>query len=270
MRSFRLASIAGALLLAVASIGCNRLKARDQLNKGVNAFRATHFQEAIDHFQQAAVLDPKLLNARLYLAMSYFQQYAPGGDSADNKKIGQQAVDAFKNVLDLDANNSTALAYTGLLYYNMKDFDNAKEFERRRQNLDPNNPEPYYWIGVIDYLHCLKSQAAARNSDVKLATPDKNGDLPPLPEKLRTDLDQKNAAAVKEGMDALNKAIELKPNYDEAMAYLNLLYRQKADIESDPGARASDIKNANDWLAKALDARKQATAQPAAASSSSP
>jgi len=175
------------------------------LNKGVNAFRATHFQEAIDHFQQAAVLDPKLLNARLYLAMSYFQQYAPGGDSADNKKIGQQAVDAFKNVLELAPNNSTALAYIGLLYFNMKDLDNAKDFEQRRQSLDPNNPEPYYWIGVIDYLHCVKNQAAARNSDVKLATPDKNGDLPPLPEKLRTDLDQQNAAAVQHLTEQINQ-----------------------------------------------------------------
>jgi len=267
MRSYRLASIAGLLLLVAASSGCNRLKARDHLNKGVNAFRAAQFQEAIDHFQQAASLDPKLLNARLYLAMSYFQQYAPGGDSPDNKKIGQQAVDAFKNVLELDANNSTALAYIGQLYYNMKDFEDAKEYEHRRQSLDPNNPEPYYWIGVIDYLHCLKNQSAARNSDVKLATPDKNGDLPPLPEKLRADLEQKNSAAIKEGMDALSKAIELKPNYDEAMAYLNLLYRQKADIETDKGARAADTKNANDWLAKALDARKQAAAQPASATS---
>jgi hypothetical protein len=120
---------------------------------------------------------------------------------------------------------------------------------------------------VVDYLHCVKNQSATRNTDVKLATPDKNGDLPPLPEKLRANLEQENAAAIKEGMDALNKAIELKPNYDEAMAYLNLLYRQKADIESDPGARASDIKNANDWLAKAMEARKQSAAQPTAASS---
>jgi len=270
MRTYRLASIAGVLLLALASSGCNRLKARDELNKGVNAFRAAQFQAAIDHFQQAASLDPRLLNARLYLAMSYFQQYAPGGESPDNKKIGQQAVDAFKNVLELDTSNATALAYIGQLYFNMKDLDHAKEYEQRRQALDPNNPEPYYWIGVIDYLHCVKNQSAARNTDIKLATPDKNGDLPPLPEKLRTNLEQQNASAVKEGMDALNKAIELKPNYDEAMAYLNLLYRQKADIESDPGARASDIKNANDWLAKALEARKQAAASPAAATSSGP
>ncbi len=33
-------------------------------------------------------------------------------------------------------------------------------------------------------------------------------------------------------MTALKKAIELKPDYDDAMAYLNLLYRQKADLES--------------------------------------
>jgi tetratricopeptide (TPR) repeat protein len=265
MKRYRLAFIAGILLLAVASGACGRLKARDQLNKGVNAFRAAQFQEAIDHFQQAVSMDPKLLNARLYLAMSYFQQYAPGGESPDNIKAGKDAINAFKNVLDVDPNNATALAYVGLLYFNMKDLDNAKQYEQRRQTLDPNNPEPYYWIGVIDYLHCVKNQSAARNTDIKLATPDKNGDLPPLPEKLRATLDQQNAGAIKEGMDALNKAIELKPNYDEAMAYLNLLYRQKADIETDPGARASDIKNANDWLAKALEARKTTAAQPTAA-----
>jgi tetratricopeptide (TPR) repeat protein len=268
MRSYRLASIAGVLLLAVASSGCNRLKARDQLNKGVNAFRAAQFQEAIDHFQQAASLDPKLLNARLYLAMSYFQQYAPGGDSPDNKKIGQQAVDAFKNVLDLDPKNATALAYIGQLYYNMRDLDDAKQFEQRRESIDPNDPEPYYWIGVIDYLHAKVNDNAARNTDIKLATPDRNGDLPPLPEKLRSELEQKNATAVKEGMDALNQAIQLKPNYDEAMAYLNLLYRQRAEIDTDPGARASDTKSANEWLAKAMDARKQAASQPAPATSS--
>ena len=260
MRSCRFAPAGALLLLAAASIGCNRLKARDQLNKGVNAFRGAQFQQAIDHFQQAATLDPNLLNARLYLAMSYFQQYAPGGDSQDNVKIGKQAVDAFDNVLEVDANNATALAYIGLLYYNMKDFDKAKEYEQRRAQAQPNDPEPYYWIGVIDYDHCLRNQATVRNSDAKLATLNASGELLPLPEKLRTGLFDKNHSQVDEGMQALQKAIELRPNYNDAMAYLNLLYRQKADIEPEAGARTADIKAANEWLAKALQARAQATA----------
>jgi tetratricopeptide (TPR) repeat protein len=259
MRRCRFAPLAGVLLLAVASLGCNRLKARDQLNKGVNAFRGAQFQQAIDHFQQSVALDPNLLNARLYLAMSYFQQYAPAGDSADNVKIGKQAIDAFENVLQVDPNNPTALAYIGLLYYNMKDFDKAKEYEQRRTQAEANNPEPYYWIGVIDYDHCLKNQAAIRNTDPKLSTPNANGEFAPLPEKLRAELFEKNHTQIDEGMQALQKAIELRPNYNDAMAYLNLLYRQKADIEADPSTRAADIKAANEWLAKALQARAQAT-----------
>jgi len=259
MRRCRFAGLAGIVLLALAALGCNRLKARDQLNKGVNAFRGAQFQQAIDHFQQAVAYDPNLLNARLYLAMSYFQQFAPGGESQDNVKVGKQAVDAFENVLQADPNNSTAMAYIGLLYYNMKDFDKAKEYEQRRTQAEPNNPEPYYWIGVIDYDHCLKNQSTIRNTDPKLATPNVNGEFAPLPEKLRAQLYDENHTQIDEGMQALQKAIELRPNYNDAMAYLNLLYRQRADTQADPSARAADTKAANEWLAKALQARAAAT-----------
>ena len=126
MTRCRLAWLTGVLLLAVAAGGCNKLKARDQLNKGVTAFRNAQFQEAIDHFQQAVALDPTLENGRLYLAMSYFQQYAPGGESPENLKVGHEAVKAFDDVLNLDPKNTTALATIGQIYYNMKDFDKAK------------------------------------------------------------------------------------------------------------------------------------------------
>ena len=271
MRRCRLVLLlAGVVLLAVASSACKKLKARDQLNKGVNSFRNAQFQTAIEHFQQAVALDPSLVNARLYLAMSYFQQYAPGGESADNLKVAHQAIDAFNDVLQLDPNNTTALATVGQIYYNMKDFDKAKEYERRRLDSQPNDPEPYYWVGVIDYVQCLKSQSEARSGDPKLSTPTPGGDFPPLPEKLRAPLAAKNSAMVQEGMQALNKAIELKPNYDDAMAYLNLMYRQKADLEADAGARSADLKSANDWLAKAMEARKAGSAASAGGASGSP
>ena len=57
-------------------------------------------------------------------------------------------------------------------------------------------------------------------------------------------------ADVDEGITDLKKAIELKPDYDDAMAYLNLLYRQKADMETDPDARDDDLKLADDLVDK--------------------
>ena len=270
MRRDRIAPLAGVLLLILASTGCDRLKARDQLNKGVNAFRNAQFQEAVAHFQEAASLDPTLEDARLYLAMSYFQQYAPGGQSPDNVKMAQQAIDSFNNVLELDPKNTTALATIGTIYYDMaqgsnedqqlKDFEKAKEYQRRRLDIQPNDPEPYYWVGVMDYALAARNDNDIRKTDPKLAQIGPNGDLPPLPEKLRAQLEEKNSALISEAMDALNKAINLKPNYNEAMAYLNLIYRQKADIEKDSSGRAADTKQANDWLAKAMEARRAAGA----------
>lgn len=263
MTRCRLALFVGVLVLAVAASGCNKLKARDQLNKGVNAFRNAQFQEAIDHFQQAVALDPTLENGRLYLAMSYFQQYAPGGESPENIKIGHQAVDAFQDVLNLDPKNTTALATIGQIYYNMKDFDKAKEFQKKRLDIEPNNPEPYYWIGVIDWATCFKNDAAVRSTDPKLSTPNAQGALLVLPAKLQDGLRQQNAALVEEGIQMLQKAIDLKPNYDEAMAYLNLMYRQKAEIEGDDKTRVAELKMADDWMQKAMSTRKTNAAQAA-------
>ena len=258
----KLAGLAGVLVLAAASNGCKKLQARDHLNKGVVEFRGAHFQAAIDHFQQSVSLDPDLLNARMYLAESYFQLYAPGGQSPDNIKAAHAAIGAFQKVLDVDANNNTALAYIGLLYYYLPDLPRAKEYEQRRAQVNPNDPEPYYWIGEINWNLARTHDVNARSSDPKLQQPNAQGDLPPLPPKLRDELAGKNAALIDEGLQALQKAVDLKPNYNEAMAYLNLLYRQKADIEESQDAREADLKNAGEWLTKALAARAQSSGAP--------
>ena len=108
MKVYKRALLGVSLLLLAFSSGCSRLRARDQLNKGVAAFRSAQFQTAIVHFKNAVALDPTLLNARLYLATAYAQQYVPGGESPENLKIAQQAIDAFNDVLKMDPNNTTA------------------------------------------------------------------------------------------------------------------------------------------------------------------
>ncbi len=261
MRGYKFIPLCGVLLVAIAAAGCNKLRARDQLNKGVGAFRNGQFQAAIDHFQQAASLDPTLVNARLYLAMAYFQQYVPQGQSADNLKIAHQAIDAFNDVLKMDPNNTTALATIGQIYYYMQDFKTAKEYQLKREAIEPNNPEPYYWVGQLDWDLCQTADKAMRSKDPKLLVPDKNGYLPPLPEKDRKELEEKNGELIAEAIASLQKAIELKPNYSDAMAYLNLMYRQKADIEMDNDARLADLKTADEWQQKAINARKAASGQ---------
>jgi tetratricopeptide (TPR) repeat protein len=260
MRRYKLAPLCAVLLLAVVAGGCKTfkaLKARDQLNKGVNSYRNGKFQASIEHFKSAVQLDPSLVNARLYLATAYAQQYVPGGDSDQNVKTGQQAIDAFEDVLKLDPKNTTAMASIGQIYYNMKDFDKAKDYQRQRIEVEPNNPEPYYWIGVINWAQCFQRDGKVRK-DLNLTIPNSRGELPPLPEKYRAQLEEQNSKLVDEGIDALNKALALKPNDFNSMAYLNLLYRQKADIEKSRTDRQADLKMADSWQQKAMELRKAA------------
>src|SRR5260370_15517839 len=66
-------------------------------------------------------------------------------------------------------------------------------------------------------------------------------------------LKEKNAEVVKDGIDMLNKALQLRPDYDDAMAYLNLMYREKADLEyDDPQQQAADIHTAKHIVYKTM------------------
>jgi len=70
-------------------------------------------------------------------------------------------------------------------------------------------------------------------------------------------LKEKNAPAIQEGIDSLNKAIQLRPDYDDAMAYMNLMYRERADVECDDlSARTEDLKTADHWVDETLRIKK--------------
>jgi tetratricopeptide (TPR) repeat protein len=274
MKRYNLALLCGALLMVLVATGCARLKARDHLNKGVQDYRSAQFQLAIMHFKEAVRLDPTLLNARLYLATAYAQQYVQGNESQENKQIAQQAIDAFQDVLKMDPNNTTAIASIAQMYYQMKEFDKAKEYNQRRISIEPNNPEPYYWIGVLDWAICFpRAQMLRKDNRLDMAKdPAHPNDLPVIPEKLRKGLAEQNGPLVDEGIKDLQKAIELKPNDTDSMVYLNLMYRQKAEIDEDNETRTADLKQAETWVDKALEVRKRGTANNAseAAPPSSP
>src|SRR5262252_9865570 len=92
-------------ILALAATSCAKLQARDNLNKGVRAFRDAHYENAVNYFKQAVELDPDLTTAEIYLATAYSQQYIPGGRSEDNDKNAKLAIQTFENDLKREPNN---------------------------------------------------------------------------------------------------------------------------------------------------------------------
>ena len=249
--SVRVLALAGVALLLLSAAGCDKLKARDQLNKGVTSYKNAKYEEAIDHFQQAVSLDPSLLNARLYLATAYAQQYIPGVDAEDNNRMGQQAIDQYKAVLERDAKNINSVKGIAYIYLQMKKFEDAKAYYRKALEIDPNDPEPYYSIGVIDWTQTYQPRMDER---AKLGL---KPEEPLKDKKVCADLKEKNTANVQDGIDSLNKALQLRPDYDDAMAYMNLMYRERADLQcDDAAARAADLKTADDWVDKTMATKK--------------
>src|SRR5579872_1256857 len=258
-KNLKLISLAAVALALFSSVGCNKLRARDQLNKGVESYKNNHYEQAINHFQSAVQLDPSLINARMYLATAYVSQYIPGVDAPDNLRTAEQAIEEYQKVIDMNpsrdqkVNSAKGIAY---LYLNEKKWEDAKKYYRMASDLDPNDPEPYYSVGVIDWTAAYQPRMEERaklgmKPEEHLSA--KNKDQ----KKVCEDLKAKNGPAIQEGIDSLNKAIQLRPDYDDAMAYMNLMYRERADVEcDDEAARAEDLKAADHWVDETMRVKK--------------
>jgi tetratricopeptide (TPR) repeat protein len=236
------------VVLALSLASCQmiqKLQARDQLNKGVQSFKATKFDAAIDHFKKAIELDPELKDAELYLATGYAQQFLPHSPTEENQKIADLAVKTFQKVLDKDPKNPTALAGIASIYQNNDQYDKAREAYMKNAEVDPQNHIPFYAVGSVDWI-------IVHNTESKLS-----------PEQKST--------LIEEGMQYLDKAMTINPNYEDTLWYQNLLLREKASIIDDKikatkdknaqkqmMSESQDLKaKADDWSNRALEVRKK-------------
>lgn len=252
-------------LLLIALIPAQSQSADDELRLGIEAYKNSHYDAAIEHFRKATELNPNHTRAHMYLATALVTQYIPGVEDADNLKIAEQAIEQYRHVLDLDqkpGSKINCLKGIAFLYLNMKKWDEAKSYYQQASDVDPTDPEPDYAIGVIDWTRCYepRQQGRARLGMSPAAHLNaKNPDQQKLCDELRV----KNTATIEEGIESLNKAIQLRPDYDDAMAYMNLMYRERADLEcNDPAQREQDLRIADEWVDKTM-ATKKAKAQKA-------
>jgi len=263
--------VAVTLLLLLPLGGCsvlNKLKARDELNKGVRAYKAGAFDAAVTHFRQAIEYDPELLNARLYLATAFANQCTPGAPSEENKQKCAAAIDGFKDVLSREDTNVIALSYLASIHFTtggaassdeaemLKQFEESKQYRRRLIEVDTKNPEHYYSIGVINW-----SVAYRHNQELR-----KRLNLPadrPFPDRERRQFAEQNGALINEGLEMLLKALELNPKYLNAIAYVNLMYRQKADIAETEAEREQYLDLADQYFQRHQKLREEQMQAPA-------
>ena len=157
--------------------------------------------------------------------------YEDAGKVSDAEEILKQAQAAAPDKVDVWSQSAQ--------FYNRKgEFDRAMDAFGKMTQIEPNNPQNYYQMSVY------------------------------YEEKVRKDFTLKPPQALgylDKGMEAIDKALQLRPDYFEALTYKNLLYRQQARLEKTPAKQQDLLKKADEYQKKAIEVRdKQAGTKPAA------
>lgn len=241
--------------LLLSTTGCDHLRAADQLNKGVADFKNARFEAATNHFQNAVNIDPNYEMAKLYLATTYSSQIVPNLDTPENKAIAKKALDGFQAVLAKNPKDVTALKQIASIDRNTGHPEEAKDYEKRVIAVSPNDAEAHYTVGVVDWIQAYKNATTVLAAE---SLTDKSDGNFKLTKPGCAKLSAMNTPLVNEGIEYLQKAIDINPTYEEAMTYMSLMQRRKADLAcGNADAVKGDLAQADQWAQKSMGARKE-------------
>ena len=265
----RAATAAILLLAALAFPGCNKLKSKQEVKKGNDFLKAAQYQSALSAYQEALRLDPSETKLHKHIGIAYMGMYQPGSKHPKDLEFAQKAIDNLKQYVAAFPDDTKSLEYLVSMYLNTERFDDAINFYQTE--LLKRNPKDakamqslamlYFKKGDFDNgVKWLKERLNVVTANDEKAEVyyligvqawDRSYNFPDVDPVLRGQI-------VDDGMNALNKAVEMKPGYFEAISYINLLYREKAKLETDPAKKQEYTDLANKYLQQALDLRKAA------------
>jgi tetratricopeptide (TPR) repeat protein len=230
------------------------------MTAGVASFKEASYAEAVASFLKATQLEPANEKAHAYLGTSYAYQVVPNLDTPANLQIASLAVAQFDIVLKIHADDLMCIRQEASVYRNIGQFDQAKALEKRAVAIDPTNVDAFYVIGIIDWVQAYKNAVAILATGGLI---DDGVGNTKMTHAVCDALVAKNKVLVDDGIASLTKAIELKPDYYDAMQYLQLTYRRHADFQcGEPIGISADLKLVEQWSKKAMQGRKESKVTP--------
>ena len=243
----RLAAVALGILILTSVGSCTTIRTRVWMNEGNKLYKAQRYDEALVFYKKIVAIDPGNWTANYLIAMSNTALYHPGSEHAKDKEYVDEATKAFEKLMTMQAPNKDTedvvrkyyvgilmsanktdkvrAYYEGLLakdprnvtlmgqlaqiYAKAGDFDNSLKYYQKQAEIEPNNKEYWYTIGVLcwDRVHNFRSTLS----------------------------EEDNLKTIDTGAAALEKAIALDKQYFDAFVYINLIYREKQLVLSSAG-----------------------------------
>lgn len=250
MKVFRNSTTALALgaivALTMLGSGCEyarKVIAKDKLNQGMIEYNKGNYKNAQEFFKDASETDPNNPTTWLCLGATKVKDYKREIDDAKKKDLANQALEVYQKALSLANNNCStvdnALSYIAVIHDDMRNTDEwRKVMEERATNQcikKESQSQSYYGIGV-NYWQCSYDQTT-RYQDKTMFSNDAfhYRKMDYSPEAL-TDR-QKAQTCVTKGFEYLEKALQIEPEYTQAMFYKGMLYRELQKLVKEEAKR---------------------------------
>ncbi len=229
------------------------------MEQGKAAFKAGQYGAAIDSLKKALAIDPDYTIAELYLGASYAMQVIPDAKTPENQANAENAIAALKRIPEDDGSYHNAQKLLALVYRDTGRLDDARTAELAALKI-AEDAETHYAIGVLDWREATEFARAALEAEGMRDDGAGNAQMSAI---ACAKIKEHNSPLVEDAITQLTRAIEMNSKYSDAMGYLNLVYRRRADFDcDDAAARAQDMELANRWE-KQAELAKTAAAQPA-------
>jgi tetratricopeptide (TPR) repeat protein len=259
-----------ALAISLSSLaGCQKVQARMAIKDANDAYSKEDYKSALASYQKARKIAPAdFPELDRMIGYSLIGTYVPEDKSVENQRIADAAIASLLQYLKVRPNDTIARDALINLYLNAEKMSEAINFFRAQLQRNPNdldsvrsiatlyskqgnfneslnwyekitlldskNPEAFYVFGVVCYEKVAKNPPEDLNEKLML---------------------------IEKGKAALQKSIQMKPDYFESMAYLNLLFRQQALLETDPIKQQALIAQADAVRGQAIEIIKKKKAQ---------
>jgi tetratricopeptide (TPR) repeat protein len=235
-----------------------------EIREGNDAYQKEDYATALTHYTKARQIDKSFPELTRMIGYSRIGLYVPDDKSAENEKNASLAIGELRAYLKvrpndtiarealinlyLNANRTTeainyfldylkskpadidAVRSVATLYAKKGDFNEALNWYEKITLIDRNNPEAFYIFGVVCW------EKVAKNPPPEVAD---------------------RLMIIEKGRAALTRAMQLRTDYLEAIAYQNLLYRQQALIETDPVKQQEMIAKADALRNQAIEINKK-------------
>jgi tetratricopeptide (TPR) repeat protein len=273
----RVRGFVGVLVVAAiltAASGCDTVRIRTTLNKGNEYYAGQRYEEAIGEYDKVLAIDPSNWQANYLKSVSYLALYKPGSTHPKDLEYSTKGIASFEKLLKLPAptpdeaekvrgfylgflngaemkdkalefmkaeletnpTNVALISQIADMYLKAGDFPQALAYFEKRASLEPDNKEAWYTIGVSCWARSYHGGMMVSQEE--------------------------RGQVVQKGIEALDKAMAIEPNYFDALSYTNLLYREKAKYLASIGQSmeaGEAYMKADEYLKKALEVRKGQT-----------